>query len=131
MLHARKDEDASAREGRPVYVDSVYVAVKIPDERDYISRPATDEDKEKFPEAWQAFERTQGKTGTHLRTLPGITPARFHEFIEMGIRTVEQLAAYEGTLSTEQAELRGIAKRILSAIKPRYSVVDGKLERCA
>lgn len=131
MLQAQRDEEASERLGRPVYNDAVYVAVKVPDEKDYVSRPASDEDKRKWPEAWAQFQATQGKAGTHLRALPGITPARFREFVEMGIRTVEELAKFEGELTEAQGELRGIAKRILTAIKPRYSVVEGKLERVA
>lgn len=131
FMHAQKDEEASIREGRPVYNDVICVQLKVQGERETFSRVSTEVDKRKWPEAWAQFDAMHNKAKTHLTKLPGITPARFHEFIETGIRSVEDLAEYTGSLTDEQDKLRGIAKRMLSAIKPRFRMVEGKLQEVA
>lgn len=131
FMHAQKDDETSDREQRPAYKDVLCVLLKVQGERETFSRVATDIDKRKYPESWAQFEAQNSKTKTHLRSLPGITPARFQEFIEMGIRCVEDLAEYGGTMTDEQDKLRGIAKRVLSAIKPRFRMIDGKLAEVA
>lgn len=124
--HAVRDEDASAAEGIPVYREMPYIEVRIPDDRDYLSRPVTDDDRRNYPAAWAAYE-SRGADPLHLRSLR-MGPARFMELAERNVHTVEQLAAYTDALPPNLESFRLAARRVLTALKPRYAIIDGEMK---
>lgn len=133
-LHARRNDELSS-EDCPVFDDVPYIElVKAPTKDEpvpeSVSRPADQADRARFPTEWQQFISTDSRE-LHLRYLPGITPARFAELTERGIRTVQMLAVHPGKLPDNLASLQRLARRILSAIKPRYAVVDGQMREVA
>lgn len=128
---AREDADATERDGRPRFVNVPYVAIRPKGERDYVSRPVSEEDKRRFPRAWASWTARQAaQVKPSVALLPGIRPAALRELEALGLRDVEQLAAYEGPLG-DLEEFRTLAKRLASLSKPRMRLVNGSLEAVA
>ena len=90
------DQTATAKEGRPIYVDKEYIQIMVPGQRDFIARPATPADKARFPEHYKMFkERTSDEVkvqGTLLKEWPLISRSQVEELSFMNVKTVEQLA---------------------------------------
>jgi hypothetical protein len=121
------DEAATEASGRPRYKNEPFIAVREKGTKDYISRPVKDDDRRRFPRAWKAWEARIGiKTTLPLELLPGMRPAQLRELQELGITSVEALAAHVGDLG-ELTELHTLAKRLISLSKPRLRLVDGQL----
>ena len=115
-LHATRDELASAREGRPIYVDTIYMSRKALNTKDFISSPASPEDIRAHPKEWADFqERRESKT--HLGYLPKITPAELLTLHEMEIFSIEDFAAAKPTPELERAH--AIALRWLGAVEAK------------
>lgn len=148
FLHGSKNEDATAAAGYPVYDDRVYIEVKIPDSKDFVSRLAQPKDYREFPEAAALFERVRNWTQHSLELLPGITTAQLATLRDLHLHTIEQLAGHtpetaiwtkrldgdpypklEGRLPEPFVELQLLAKRFINFInKPRLRLVDGQLK---
>lgn len=94
-LHGAKDGDATEASGYPVYIDKLYVEIKIPDSTDFMSQPATKKEIREYPEAYALFERARGWNQHSLELLPGITPAILATLRELRYHTIEQLAAHD------------------------------------
>lgn len=91
---ALRDAKASEREGHNVYVSAPYVTIKAQGERDSISLPATREHQMQFRESWERFQASKAATApSPLVVLPTITGAVIRTLTELGIKTVEKLAA--------------------------------------
>jgi hypothetical protein len=89
-----KDEEKTAAEGRPIFVEQEWIKIRVPGDKDNnVSREIRPGDKERFPQHWAAF---QNKTkvvleGTLLEAIPFLTKSQVLEFTSIGIRTAEQL----------------------------------------
>ena len=93
-LEPVSDEEKSAAEGRPIFVDQEWIKIRIPGDKDNnVSRAIRPGDKERFPQHWAAFKnKTQVVLeGTLLEAIPFITKSQVLEFNAMGVRTAEQL----------------------------------------
>ncbi len=88
------DNDASAREGRPMFKDKEYVDIRVPGARDGVGRPATPRDKQRFPMHYSAFQqRIEAPVdGTPLSEYPAISRSLAEQLSFQNIKTVEQLA---------------------------------------
>lgn len=86
----------SRKQGRPIYKDVIYIEIMQPGNKDsIIERPASEDDKRRFPTQFAAFENKEdqdGADGTPLSLWPAITPAQIEEFKYFGVTTVEHLA---------------------------------------
>lgn len=73
---------------------AIYVLLKAPGNRDDFSRPATEQDKLDYPEAWSAFQAgvEQSDEGTPLGQLPACKKAFELELKHLNVDTVEKLA---------------------------------------
>jgi len=98
----KKDDEASAREGRPIYKDVPWVKIFIPGDKDSVyDNPAWLDESHpnshvnRYPDAWAAFKRGDGEAviGTPLELMPGISKAQVEELKHFHCRTVEALAA--------------------------------------
>lgn len=88
------DKAASAEEGRPMFKDVECVDIKVPGQRDGVARPASHQDKLRFPAHYRAFkDRTAAPSeGTPLTEWALVTRSLADQLTFMNIKTVEQLA---------------------------------------
>lgn len=95
-VEAQKDEEASIAEGREIFKDVEWITIHFAgDNLKKVSRPATDEDKMRFPRHYEAF-KSQGiqlQEGTPLTEWSLVSKAMALNLKSMNIHTVEQLAA--------------------------------------
>ena len=112
--HAIKNEDKSAKEGRPIYDDMEIVEIRFPGSRSvsvfpatafshWLNDPTTGEQTrvtyaERFSRQYQQFKShtAQTKSGTPLQHVPFLTEARRAELRALNIYTVEALASVDG-----------------------------------
>jgi len=82
-------------EGRPVFEMQTYIKIVVPgDATSIVFRPIRNEDKERFPQQYQAFLQGQSQIqGTPLKGWPHINAAQVDELSFYKIQTVEQLAS--------------------------------------
>lgn len=96
FFHPRISQTKTAEEGRPIYIETPYIQIMQPGNKDSIViRPATEMDKARFVEHWRRFEARETEEhfeGTLLDEWPGITRSQCEELKFLNIRTVEQLA---------------------------------------
>ena len=112
----------SEKAGRPIFKDVPFVRVTIPgDTNNIIEHRATDEDKRKYPKAWDIYQRgeTGGHVGTPLEQWPQITRSQVKESKYFECHTVEQMSnlsdAHCQKLGMGFQELRNKAKAYLAA----------------
>lgn len=87
--------EESAKQGRPVYKDELYIRIQIKGQKNQIrARKATEIDREEYPAAWRQFTDSAQDVvnGTPLTALPGIGPAMVLELKQLGITSVEDMA---------------------------------------
>lgn len=93
--NAVPDQEASEREGRPIYKEVDWIVIRVPGSRDTVERKVRESDKMRFPKQWAAFQAGKSQeavVGTPLSAWPGVTRAQVEEFAFFGVKTVEQLA---------------------------------------
>lgn len=112
--------------GYKVYRDVVVIEERADGERDYVSVKATEAHKRQYPNEWQRFSDSQTRVSHDVRLSPGCTPAVIATLEEMGIRSLEGLAAFDKPLPEFIEKHRAFAKRFLSFLKPRFKIVDGQ-----
>ena len=86
----------SGKEGRPVYDEFDFVRIMTPgDTRTVINRKASDQDKQKYPKAWEIYARglEEVTEGTPLTQWNGISRSQVKELQHVNVRTVEQFAS--------------------------------------
>lgn len=91
----KKDEAASAAEGRPIFKDTEYVEIiAAGNSNNIVARPVSDMDRVRFRQAYAKFKEGDADqlVGTPLIELPWLTRSQVEELAYMKIRTVEQLA---------------------------------------
>ena len=97
-IHPRISQGKSSEAGRPIYVDTPYISIMQPGNKDSIViRPATDMDKNRFSSHWRKFQDRINDDeiqmeGTLLEEWAGVSRAQCEELRYLHIRTVEQLA---------------------------------------
>ena len=94
----KEDRTQTKLQGRPIFVDTLYIDIRTPGSKDYVCRPAKDRDIKRFPRHYKAFmERVEGAEetveGTLLAEWPLVTRAQVEELSFFNVKTVEQLAA--------------------------------------
>lgn len=91
---AIKNEQETEKQGIPVFEERLYIHIKIPNQVDNVARPATDADKKRFPQSWQAYKtgKEPAESGMPLEEWPQLTVSEHKVCQALGIKTVEQLA---------------------------------------
>lgn len=90
-----KDDERSTKEGRPIYVDTDMIEIRVRGDRNNIVvRPVRADDKERFHAAWAAYQRkTESRVeGTPLAEWPVMGASMVEELKHLGFFTVEQVA---------------------------------------
>ncbi len=94
-LVPKKDEAESAKEGRPVFKDTVYIEiVAAGNQNNIIRKPARTADFQRFSKEYEKFNSGDNEQimGTPLSEIPWLTRAQVEELMYRKIRTIEQLA---------------------------------------
>lgn len=95
-MHAVKHGFESEKAGRPIFVDRLYISIMSPGSNlSRIERPATDDDKQRFPKQWMSYQNNQNveTTGTPLAEWPVLTRGQVEELRALKFYSVEQIAA--------------------------------------
>lgn len=102
-MEAVKDEEASVKEGRPIFRDREFIKIHIAGDKTRVTvRPIRLErdgrepsDPERFPRQWQAFKNKefQPLEGTPITEWAPVTKSMAMELKAMNIHTVEALAS--------------------------------------
>lgn len=123
-LHYVKDEEASVKEGRPIFRDAEFVRILVPGDRNnVIERPVDEFDRRRFAaryERWKASGEASQDVGTKLEQWPLVTRSQVEEYRYFGVRTVEQLADVHDTACSKvpgMADMRDKAQAWLAATK--------------
>jgi len=96
FLKEREDKEATAKEGRPIFVEREYIEIRIAGKRDaQACRPATHADKQRFPRHYDMFkQRVEAPSeGTPLSEWPQISRTMVEELSFLHVKTVEQLVS--------------------------------------
>lgn len=94
-FEAIKDEEASIKAGRPIYVDKEYIKIiPVGDKNTQVCEPVTDEYRFRWPQQYAAFkaQQHQPQEGTPLEQWPPLTKSQVMTFKGANVHTVEQLA---------------------------------------
>lgn len=122
-LYPVKDELASEKEGRHIYVETEFVQIIVPgDKNNVIKRPVRERDRRIYRKQYEAFKAgTQDVTnGTPLKEWPGITRSEVEMLAYFKVQTVEALAELSDGAIQEIGPIRHLterAKRYISEAK--------------
>jgi len=89
------NEEASNKEGRPIFDEKVYVTIIVPGQTDIVHRIAWSKDFHRFPKQYAAFKTNANQdaaSGTPLKVLPWLQQNQVKELEYFNCFTVEQLA---------------------------------------
>lgn len=129
-LHAQYDETASTEAGFPIYRDVPYCLIRLKGEKDNISHPACEADRNEFPREWALFERSLTREEHPVQLLPKITPSVVAALRDLKVHTIEQLA--EANVPEPYMPWKSLAVRWRAFWnKPRMKLVDGKFVEAA
>lgn len=94
-MHPHQDKEASAKEGRPIFVSREYISIIIPgDKLNIVKRPVSDLERRRFAQKYAAFKagNEQIMNGTPLESVPWLTREQVEELKYFNVRTLEHLA---------------------------------------
>ena len=119
------DDEATKAAGRAIHKQAAYVRIDVPgDKTSTIDRPVRDEDKQRFPRQWAAFEvdaEQAAASGTLLSAWGALSPALVADYRYLKVLTVEQLAGMSDSnvksLGSEGQKHREMARAFLEASK--------------
>lgn len=98
---ATKNEARSIEEGRAIFEETEFIEIRVRGDRNNIViRPVREDDKQRFRNAYQAWQRHQATgehDGTPLSEWPAVGSAMVEELRYLGFFTVEQLAKANDT----------------------------------
>ncbi|MDS1142392.1 hypothetical protein RE432_18315 [Pusillimonas sp. SM2304] len=114
----------SAQEGRPIFDEKDFVRIQTPgDTRTVIQRIASDQDKQRFPRSWEAFQRgvELAQEGTPLEEWNLVSRSQVKELKHVGVATVESLASVSDAnlqkMGPGYTQLRNRAQQYLDSSK--------------
>ena len=136
-LHAIKNNSKSTAEGRPIFDDKVFVEIIAPGNKNSVTfREAKDADRERFPAAWQRFERGQATVahGTPLEQWPLLTVGDVASLKAMNVHTVEHLAELPDGVADQYMGFRTYRAKAIAYLKAaadgsHVSKMQGEIEK--
>ena len=109
-----RDEDASAKEGRPIFKDVVHAEIRVRGDRNNIVHTPVDEGvKRRFPDAWRAYQQGEElvNQGTPLAEWPSMSKSMVEELKYFGFYTVEHVANARDDVISKFPGLRSIQNK--------------------
>jgi FtsZ-binding cell division protein ZapB len=125
-----RNEEKSAKEGRPIFDDTEMVEIRVRGDRNNIPvRPARPEDKQRFRDAYRAFKdgHTNPQSGTPLAEWPLMSVSMVEELKYLGFHTVEQIAEAQETALNRVMGLRQLkdkAKHFMELAKGNSPITE-------
>lgn len=128
-------EKGSDEVARPFFKRVPYIEKRFEGQKDFISKPATEQDKREHRQAWEEYQKIAGRPPRHaIQLLPGndvVTLAIFNElnilhiedFLEFSEQHPDTLDIFE-----ELKPLLDAAKRWRTFMKPRLKLVNGEMK---
>jgi hypothetical protein len=115
----RQDQEASEKEGRPVFKDVEYIRIIVPGSRDHVDRPASDIDRRRFARRYAEYQQKQKapSEGTPLAEWPIVTRSQVEELKFFNIFTVEQLAALNDAAAGNHMGIQALKRKAQDFIK--------------
>jgi hypothetical protein len=91
---AVEDKSATEAKGYPVFNTVTYIKIVVPNQTDFVPRPATDADKTRFPKSWEAYRTGSevAEDGHPVSQWPLVSVSERKILDANHIKTVEQLA---------------------------------------
>src|SRR6266550_7895927 len=109
-----EDEQATAREGRPIYREVEMIKRIMPSVMQYTIpvNKVTDADRAEFPREYEAFKKgiELAPEGTPIEAWPVLKRANVDELRGLGIRTVEEIAGLDDRGTQRAMGLVGLRK---------------------
>lgn len=119
-MHPRHDEDASAREGRPIYKEVEYIEIRTPGQQsNIVKRPVSDMDRARFRQHYRMFKEGSEEqlVGTPLTEVPWLTRSQVEELAYERIRTLEALANVSDSACNRMAGLYTLKQRAQKVVE--------------
>lgn len=120
-IDAIQDDEASAREGRPIFNDVEMIEKRVRGNRnDIVQRPANDHDRREFREIYRAFKEDMDQaavSGTPLKEWPVISKSMMLELRHMGFHTVEQVAQANDGVCSKMAGLQTLKQKAIAYLE--------------
>lgn len=119
-LHAIKNNAKSEKEGRPIFDEKVFVEIIAPGNKNSVTfRESKDADRERFPAAWQRFERGQASVahGMPLEQWPQLTVGDVASLKSMNVHTVEHLADLPDGVADQYMGFRTYRAKAIAYLK--------------
>lgn len=113
-LFPQIDQEASTKEGRPIYTEVPYITIMVPGERDVVHRAAWERDYNRFPMQWAAFNNKKDQdavSGTPLKLIPWLSSAQVKELEFFNCYTVEQLANLADSAAAKFMGIQALKQR--------------------
>ena len=107
------DEPESAKEGRPMFKDVEFIRIIVPGDRNnMVDRPASREDKARFPKQYTFFKegKEQHGGGTPIAEWPLVSRAMAENLKYLGFHTVEQLAEANDSVMGSHIGVLGLSQ---------------------
>jgi hypothetical protein len=113
-LEAIQDTEKSNEAGRPIFKDEEFITIMVPGDRDFISRPVRNVDKQEFSVQYNAFKAgmEQPTEGTPLASLPFLTKVQVAELNAVNVKTAEQLRDMSDVLSQQFMGINLLKKQV-------------------
>ena len=99
-LEAIKDEEATIKQGRPIFNDREYIKIiPVGDKNTVVCEPVSEDHKMRWPAQYAAFknQQHQPQEGTPIDQWPPLTKSQVMMFKAANVHTVEQLSNVSDT----------------------------------
>lgn len=118
-MDAVQDQEASTKEGRPIYKDMEFVEIIVPgDSKDVVVHRVSDLDRRRFARQYELFKQGQADQliGTPLKEVTWIPRSQVEELRFFKILTVEQLAQVNDNACTRIPGLYDLRRRAIAFV---------------
>jgi Mg2+ and Co2+ transporter CorA len=119
-MEAVPNQEKSTEAGRLICDDVPFIEIRVKGDRNNIQmRPVRQDDKQRFRDAWRAFESDQAApvTGTPLKEWPAISKSMLMELNYLGFVTVEDLANASDGVCSKMAGLQMFKQKAIAFLE--------------
>lgn len=119
-MEAVPNQEKSTEAGRLICDDVPFIEIRVKGDRNNVQmRPVRPDDKQRFRDAWRAFESDQAApvTGTPLKEWPAISKSMLLELNYLGFVTVEDLAGASDGVCSKMAGLQTFKQKAIAFLE--------------
>lgn len=116
--YPRLDSRKSHQAGRRVYVDTLYIEIRVKGVRDFVAHPASQEEIRKHPREYQEYlDKKDKHSAMPIGNLPTMVPMHEKELLAMGIANIEDLVGRADTLPADYHPYVRMARAIMDSME--------------